>query len=50
MLLFQYKYEEALKAFDNALEINKSNPAAWVGRGSALSDMATTARLFRLTI
>ncbi len=39
ILLDQYKYEDALVAFDNALDINKSYAAAWRGKGSALNDM-----------
>jgi len=32
----QQKYEDALQAFDKALEINESYIAAWVGRSEAL--------------
>lgn len=39
ILLDQYKYEDALVAFDNALNINKSYAAAWTGRGSAFNNM-----------
>lgn len=36
VLLYQYKYEDALDAYNNALKINGSNIAALVGQGYAL--------------
>jgi tetratricopeptide (TPR) repeat protein len=39
ILLDQYKYEDALVAFDKALDTNKSYAAAWRGKGSALNGM-----------
>ncbi|VVB69427.1 Photosystem I assembly protein Ycf3 [uncultured archaeon] len=39
ILLSQYKHEDALNAFNNALNINKSYAVAWAGKGSALRHM-----------
>lgn len=36
-LLFQFQYEEALTAFDQAITIDEQNVAAWIGKGSALN-------------
>ena len=36
-LLFEFQYEEALMAFDQAISIDEQNVAAWIGKGSALN-------------
>jgi tetratricopeptide (TPR) repeat protein len=39
LYLFQYKFEDALNAYNNSLLINVSNVPALIGRGSALEDL-----------
>jgi tetratricopeptide (TPR) repeat protein len=37
--LFEFKYEDALKAFDQAISIDPQHVAAWIGRGSSLDHL-----------
>jgi tetratricopeptide (TPR) repeat protein len=39
LFLLQYKYEDALNAYNNSLQINGSNVAALIGQGSALGNL-----------
>ncbi len=39
LLIFQYKFEDALNAYNNSLKIDGSNVAALIGRGSALNGL-----------
>lgn len=39
LLLLQYKFEDALNAYNNSLRINGSNVPALIGQGSALSNL-----------
>lgn len=38
-LLFQFQYEEALTAFDQAISIDEQHVAAWIGKGNALDHL-----------